>query len=130
MSETADPDDPNGIQVGDIYEDCSLHPVLCTAVDEVAGVVLSGISFIDCSFPRSCDALRCGPRQLRPPAKGRATGSGGSSERAEAISAPSVDRHVALTTNYGYEGGRRPSLTMMHAGSRAWGWLGESMLFT
>ena len=52
MSETPDPGNPNGIQVGDIYEDCSFHPVLCTAVDEVAGIVLSG-------------ALHCGPIRIR-----------------------------------------------------------------
>ncbi|MFE7212852.1 hypothetical protein ACFU93_23210 [Streptomyces sp. NPDC057611] len=65
MSGTTDPGNPNGIQVGDIYEDCSFHPVLCTAVDEVAGVVLSGISLIDGTFPRSCDALHCGPIRIR-----------------------------------------------------------------
>ncbi|MFJ3536524.1 hypothetical protein ACIPQA_13765 [Streptomyces sp. NPDC090109] len=65
MNETPRPGDPNGIQVGDIYEDCSFHPVLCTAVDDVAGVVLSGISLIDGSFPRSCDALYCGPIHIR-----------------------------------------------------------------
>ncbi|MET7943358.1 hypothetical protein [Streptomyces sp. NPDC005302] len=65
MSETPDPGNPNGIQVGDIYEDCSFHPVLCTAVDEVAGIVLSGVSLIDGSFPRSCDALHCGPIRIR-----------------------------------------------------------------
>ncbi|WP_225799677.1 hypothetical protein [Streptomyces sp. NK15101] len=65
MNETPHPGNPNGIQVGDIYEDCSFHPVLCTAVDEVAGVVLSGISLIDGSLPRSCDALHCGPIRIR-----------------------------------------------------------------
>ncbi|MFI5966557.1 hypothetical protein ACIA8J_30915 [Streptomyces asoensis] len=65
MSGTTTPGNPNGIQVGDIYEDCSFHPVLCTAVDEVAGVVLSGISLIDGTFPRSCDALYCGPVRIR-----------------------------------------------------------------
>lgn len=65
MSDTPDPGNPNGIQIGDIYEDCSFHPVLCTAVDEVAGVVLSGVSLIDGSFPRSCDALHCGPIRIR-----------------------------------------------------------------
>ncbi|MEU5279470.1 hypothetical protein AB0G87_24010 [Streptomyces asoensis] len=64
MSGTTDPGNPNGIQVGDIYEDCSFHPVLCTAVDDVAGVVLSGISLIDGTFPRSCDALYCGPVRI------------------------------------------------------------------
>ncbi|MGW1530903.1 hypothetical protein [Streptomyces aureus] len=65
MRRTTDPGNPNNIQVGDIYEDCSFHPVLCTAVDEVAGVVLSGISLIDGTYPRSCDALHCGPVRIR-----------------------------------------------------------------
>ncbi|GHD57594.1 hypothetical protein GCM10010317_045660 [Streptomyces mirabilis] len=65
MNGTTNPGNPNDIQVGDIYEDCSFHPVLCTAVDEVAGVVLSGVSLIDGTFPRSCDALHCGPIRIR-----------------------------------------------------------------
>ncbi|MFD8911783.1 hypothetical protein [Streptomyces sp. NPDC059575] len=65
MSGTTGPGNPNDIQVGDVYEDCCFHPVLCTAVDEVAGVVLSGISLIDGTFPRSCDALHCGPVRIR-----------------------------------------------------------------
>ncbi|MFE2470071.1 hypothetical protein [Streptomyces mirabilis] len=65
MNGTTNPGNPNDIQVGDIYEDCSFHPVLCTAVDEVAGVVLSGVSLIDGTFPRSCDDLHCGPIRIR-----------------------------------------------------------------
>ncbi|MFE5483389.1 hypothetical protein [Streptomyces sp. NPDC056527] len=51
--------------MGVIYEGCSFHPIMCTAVDEVAGVVLSGISLIDGGLPRSCDAPRCGPIRIR-----------------------------------------------------------------
>jgi hypothetical protein len=47
---------------GDYYEDCSLHPCLCTEVDEHGGI--SGISLIDGSSPRSCDIVRCGVRKL------------------------------------------------------------------
>ncbi|MER6377966.1 hypothetical protein ABT255_59370 [Streptomyces mirabilis] len=65
MNGTTNPGNPNDIQVGDIYEDCSIHPVLCTAVDEVEGVVLSGVSLIDGTFPRSCDDLHCGPIRIR-----------------------------------------------------------------
>ncbi|MGW8951450.1 hypothetical protein [Streptomyces sp. NPDC055709] len=50
--------------MGDIYEDCSFHPVLCTEVDDDGGVVLSGISLIDASFPRSCDAQYCAPIRI------------------------------------------------------------------
>ncbi|MFF0066772.1 hypothetical protein ACFYRC_35720 [Streptomyces sp. NPDC005279] len=41
------PHNPAGIRVGDVYEDCSFHPVLCTEIDDDGGVVLSGISLID-----------------------------------------------------------------------------------
>lgn len=45
------------IEVGQIYRDCSYHPVLCTEVydDDVAGV-----SLIDGSSPRSCSIRHCG----------------------------------------------------------------------
>lgn len=44
------------IAVGDIYEDCALHPVLCTQVgmERVGDPELTGISLIDGSYPRSC----------------------------------------------------------------------------
>ncbi|WP_261992084.1 hypothetical protein [Streptomyces sp. MS191] len=38
---------------------------LYAAVDELAGVVLSAISLVEGSFPRSCDALHCGPIRIR-----------------------------------------------------------------
>ncbi|MFC4611950.1 MULTISPECIES: hypothetical protein [Streptomyces] len=64
MNEAIDPRNPAGIRVGDIYEDCSFHPVLCTEIDDDGGVVLSGISLIDGSFPRSCDGHYCWPIRI------------------------------------------------------------------
>ncbi len=64
MTGAIDPRNPTGIRVGDIYEDCSFHPVLCTEIDDDGGVVLSGISLIDASFPRSCDAQYCAPVRI------------------------------------------------------------------
>jgi hypothetical protein len=51
------------IRPGDIYEDCSYHPVLCTEIVE-DGEVLTGISLIDATVPRSCSILHCGPVKL------------------------------------------------------------------
>ncbi|NEA54282.1 hypothetical protein G3I60_08990 [Streptomyces sp. SID13666] len=65
MIEVIDPRNPAGIRVGDIYEDCSFHPVLCTEIDDDGAVVLSGISLIDGSFPRSCDGQYCAPIRIR-----------------------------------------------------------------
>ncbi|WP_406303897.1 hypothetical protein OHA61_18105 [Streptomyces sp. NBC_00885] len=64
MDEAIDPRNPAGIRVGDVYEDCSYHPVLCTEIDDDGGVVLSGISLIDGSFPRSCDGRHCAPIRI------------------------------------------------------------------
>ncbi|MGW3415681.1 hypothetical protein [Streptomyces sp. NPDC000888] len=64
MPKETDPHNPTGIRVGDIYEDCSFHPILCTDIDDDGGVVLSGISLIDGTFPRSCDARHCGPIRI------------------------------------------------------------------
>jgi hypothetical protein len=33
MDEAIDPRNPAGIRVGDVYEDCSFHPVLCIKRD-------------------------------------------------------------------------------------------------
>jgi len=49
------------IKVGDIYEDCSYHPVFCTEID---GDNIAGISLIDGSFPRSCSIKHCGVTKL------------------------------------------------------------------
>jgi len=51
------------ISPGDIYEDCSYHPVLCVWIDE-DGDEISGISLIDGSSPRSCSLGHCGVRKL------------------------------------------------------------------
>ncbi len=54
-------DQPGDINPGDIYEDCSFHPVLCTHND---GEVLMGISLIDATAPRTCDLKHCGVIKL------------------------------------------------------------------
>jgi hypothetical protein len=41
---------------GDIYEDCSFHPVLCTYVDEDE---IGGVSLIDATEPRACSLSGC-----------------------------------------------------------------------
>ena len=55
--------EPERIHVGDIYEDCAFHPVLCTRVDYEVDK-LEGISLIDGSAPRSCSLRYCGPFRL------------------------------------------------------------------
>ena len=52
-----------GIRVGDIFEDCAFHPVLCLGAD-YKDDELWGISLIDGSYPRSCSFLHCGVRKL------------------------------------------------------------------
>ncbi|MEY9969032.1 hypothetical protein ABIA33_007119 [Streptacidiphilus sp. MAP12-16] len=64
MDSEVDPRNPAGIRVGDIYEDCFFHPVLCTDIDDVAGLVLGGVSLIDGSSPRNCDARYCHPVRI------------------------------------------------------------------
>ena len=54
-----------GIQVGDIFEDCSFHPVLCLGAD-YKNDQLWGVSLVDGSQPRCCSLLRCGVRKLTP----------------------------------------------------------------
>lgn len=49
------------IRVGQVYEDCSLHPVFCTESD---GDDLAGVSLYDGSGPRSCSIRHCAPRAL------------------------------------------------------------------
>lgn len=48
------------IFVGDIYEDCAYHPVLCTEAD---GDDIAGISLVDGSL-RSCSIIHCGVLRL------------------------------------------------------------------
>ncbi len=52
-----------GIRVGDIFEDCAFHPVLCLGVDYQDDNIW-GVSLIDGSYPRSCSLLFCGVRKL------------------------------------------------------------------
>lgn len=53
----------HGIGVGDIFEDCAFHPVLCLGADYQKDE-LWGISLIDGSYPRTCSFLHCGVRKL------------------------------------------------------------------
>lgn len=53
------------IDVGQIYQDCSYHPVLCTEVD---GDDVAGISLVDGSTPRSCSISHCGVEVMSPEA--------------------------------------------------------------
>lgn len=57
---------PADIQIGDIYESCSFHPVRCTErdVNEFGDVSVSGVSLIDGSHPHSCSLLHCGVVKL------------------------------------------------------------------
>lgn len=52
-----------GIRVGDIFEDCAFHPVLCLGADYREDD-LWGISLIDGTYPRSCSFIHCGVRKL------------------------------------------------------------------
>jgi hypothetical protein len=54
-------DQPGAIRPGDIYEDCSFHPVLCTYIDEDE---IGGISLIDATAPRACSISHCGVIKL------------------------------------------------------------------
>ena len=48
---------------GDLYEDCSFHPVVCVEVDYDRDEIF-GISLIDGSYVRSCSLRFCGVRKL------------------------------------------------------------------
>lgn len=49
------------IKIGDIYQDCAYHPVLCTSS---CGDDIEGISLIDGSWPRCCSIRNCAPRKI------------------------------------------------------------------
>jgi hypothetical protein len=53
------------LRPGDIYEDCSYHPVLCLGADYKTDEVW-GVSLIDGTYPRSCSLRFCGVRKLTP----------------------------------------------------------------
>ncbi len=55
--------DDGRINVGDIYEDCACHPVLCTDVDYEEDYA-NGISLLDGSRLRGCSLRHCGVRRL------------------------------------------------------------------
>ena len=52
-----------GITVGDVFEDCAFHPVLCLGADYKEDQ-LWGVSLIDGSQPRCCSLIHCGVRKL------------------------------------------------------------------
>jgi hypothetical protein len=54
---------PGDVKVGDIYEDCAYHPVVCEEVED-EGENVSGVSLLDGSRPRSCSLQHCGVRLL------------------------------------------------------------------
>lgn len=54
--ETVTRDQPGEIRPGDIYEDCSFRPALCTLND---GDQIQGISLIDATAPRACSIGHC-----------------------------------------------------------------------
>jgi hypothetical protein len=51
------------LSIGDIYEDCGCHPVLCIGISYEEDTVW-GVSLIDGSQPRSCSLRHCGVRKL------------------------------------------------------------------
>ena len=51
------------LKVGDIYESCSYHPVLCLGVDYKEDEIW-GISLIDGTYPMACSLIHCGIRKL------------------------------------------------------------------
>jgi hypothetical protein len=53
------------LKVGDIYESCSYHPVLCLGVDYKQDEIW-GVSLIDGTHPCSCSLVHCGVRKLTP----------------------------------------------------------------
>jgi hypothetical protein len=59
------------VKVGDIYWDCSYHPVLCTESVRVkrhfrtVDYDVAGVSLFDGSRPRSCSVHHCGVTKLK-----------------------------------------------------------------
>ncbi len=53
------------IKVGDIFESCNYHPVLCLGVDYKADEIW-GISLIDGTHPQCCSLVHCGIKRLSP----------------------------------------------------------------
>ena len=58
-------------EVGDIYLDCSYHPVIVTEVERCLSrqpgawdYDLAGVSMIDGSWPRSCSVYHCAPEKI------------------------------------------------------------------
>jgi len=51
------------LSVGEVYEDCAYHPVLCVSVSYEEDDI-QGVSLVDGSYPRSCSLRHCGVRKL------------------------------------------------------------------
>jgi len=51
------------LAVGDLYEDCAYHPVLCTHVSYEDDEIF-GISLVDGSAPRGCSLEHCAVRKI------------------------------------------------------------------
>jgi hypothetical protein len=51
------------IKLGDIYESCRYHPVLCLGVNYKEDSIW-GVSLIDGSYPCNCSLVHCGVRKL------------------------------------------------------------------
>lgn len=56
-------DQPVEFKVGDIYEDCAYHPVVCGEIDTEEDYIC-GTSMVDGSGPRNCSLRHCGIRKL------------------------------------------------------------------
>ena len=52
-----------GLAVGNLYEDCAFHPVLCTYASYEEDEIF-GISLVDGSAPRGCSLRHCGVHKL------------------------------------------------------------------
>jgi hypothetical protein len=53
------------LKVGDIYESCFYHPIVCLGVDYKQDNIW-GVSLIDGTYPHSCSLVHCGVRKLSP----------------------------------------------------------------
>ena len=53
------------LKPGDIYEDCTYHPVLCLGVDYTKDEIW-GVSLVDGTQPRACSLIHCGIRRITP----------------------------------------------------------------
>lgn len=50
-------------KIGDIYEDCAYHPVVCEEID-MEDDCIGGVSLVDGSRPRNCSLFHCGVHKI------------------------------------------------------------------